>query len=318
MSSSRHGIERVAFFGTPDFALPTLQALHSAGRTPIVVVTQPDRPAGRGQETREGAVARWARAEGLRLAQPAKVRDEGFLREIAALELDLAVVAAFGQIFPQALLDLPRCGCVNVHASLLPRHRGAAPAQAAILAGDEVTGVSTMRMEAGLDTGPVLLQAATRLSGRETAGELLPRLAHLGAALLLETVARMGTGELEPRAQDEAAATLAPRLTRDDGRADWSLPAEELDRRLRGLTPWPGVTAQWRAAPLRLVAASPAEQRTEEAPGTLLGARDGALLVAAGGGTVLALERVQRPGRRPVSGAEFANGERPAAGERLG
>ena len=312
-------IERIAFFGTPDFALPTLQALCGAGRVPLVAVTQPDRPAGRGQETREGVVARWARGQGLRVMQPARVRDEAFLREMADLRLDLAVVAAFGQIFPQALLDLPRHGCVNVHASLLPRHRGAAPVQAAILAGDDLTGVSTMVMEAGLDTGPVLLQAATRLAGRETAGELLPRLAHLGAALLLETVARLEAGELPPRPQDPAGATLAPRLTKEDGRADWSLPAEALDRRLRGLTPWPGMTAEWRGSTIRLVSAAPVAAAAEGAvaPGTVLGVRDGRLLVGCGGGSVLGLERVQRPGRRPVSAAEFANGERLAPGERF-
>lgn len=311
-------IERIAFFGTPEFALPTLQALCAAGRVPGVVVTQPDRPAGRGQEVREGAVARWARGEGLRVVQPVKVREEGFLREVAGMGLDLAVVAAFGQIFPQALLDLPRLGCVNVHASLLPRHRGAAPAQAAILAGDEVTGVSTMVMEAGLDTGPVLLQASTRLGGRETAGELLPRLAHLGAALLLETVARMEVGQVAPRPQDGAGATLAPRLTKADGRADWTLAAGALDRRVRGLSPWPGMTAEWRGAPVRLLAATPVSEEAREAPGTVIGVREGALLAACGGGTVIALERLQRPGKRAVSGAEFANGERLVAGERFG
>jgi len=310
-------IERIAFFGTPEFALPTLQALCAAGRAPEVVVTQPDRPAGRGQEVREGAVARWARGEGLRVLQPVRVREEAFLSVVGEMGLDLAVVAAFGQIFPQALLDLPRLGCVNVHASLLPRHRGAAPAQAAILAGDEVTGVSTMVMEAGLDTGPVLLQASTRLGGRETAGELLPRLAHLGAALLLETVARMEIGGVVPQPQDDAGATVAPRLTKADGRADWSLPAEVLDRRLRGLSPWPGLTAEWRGAPVRLLAASPVEEETREAAGTAIGVREGVLLVACGSGSVLALERLQRPGRRAVSGAEFANGERLVVGERF-
>lgn len=311
-------IERIAFFGTPDFALPTLQALCAAGRVPVAVVTQPDRPAGRGQEVREGAVARWARGEGLRVVQPVRVRDDGFLRDTRELELDLAVVAAFGQIFPPALLDLPRHGCVNVHASLLPRHRGAAPAQAAILAGDGVTGVSTMVMEAGLDTGPVLLQLSTRLGGRETAGELLARLAHLGAALLLETIARMEVGSVVPRPQDDAGATLAPRLTKADGRADWSSPAEMLDRRLRGLSPWPGMSAEWRGSPVRLLAVSPTEAEAKEPPGTVIEVRDGALFVASGGGTVLALERLQRPGRRAVSGAEFANGERLVAGERFG
>jgi methionyl-tRNA formyltransferase len=315
--------ERIAFFGTPDFALPTLQALVAAGRAPALVVTQPDRPAGRGQELREGAVARWAREEGLRVVQPPRVRDEVFQRELAPLELDLAVVVAFGQIFPAALLALPRHGCVNVHASLLPRHRGAAPAQAALLVGDEVTGVSTMVMDEGLDTGPVLLQATTTLAGHETAAELLPRLAHLGAALLLETVARLEAGTLIPWPQDPRQATLAPRLTKGDGRADWSLPAQELYRRLRGLTPWPGLTAQWRGEPVRLVWAAPVAEAAGPmtgdgpAPGTVLAVRGGALLVACGEGSVLGVERLQRSGRKPVGASDFANGERLEPGERF-
>ena len=184
-------ISRIVFFGTPEFALPTLQGLVAAGRAPALVVAQPDRPAGRGQGVRSPAVALWAREQGLPLAQPDKVREPAFLERLRELAPELCVVVAFGQIFPRALLEIPARGCVNVHASLLPRHRGAAPVQAALLAGDAVTGVCTMVMEEGLDSGPLLLQASTTLAGHETAGELAPRLAHLGAALLLETVARM-------------------------------------------------------------------------------------------------------------------------------
>jgi methionyl-tRNA formyltransferase len=243
-------IERIAFFGTPDFALPTLQALVAAGRAPLVIVTQPDRPAGRGQHVQSPAVARWAREQGLEVWQPAKVRADEAIARVAALSLDVAVVAAFGQIVPKALLELPRHGCINVHASLLPRHRGAAPVQAALLAGDAETGVSIMRMDEGLDTGPVLLQAKTRLAGHETAGELLPRLAHLGAGALLEALSRLEAGTLEDRAQGDGEATHAPRLRKEQGRADWRLPATAIFRQLRAFTPWPGVTADLGGAPI--------------------------------------------------------------------
>lgn len=309
--------ERIVFFGTPEFALPTLQALVAAGRVPRAVVTQPDRPAGRGQETRAPVVARWAREQGLPLLQPVKVREPAFLDEVRALAPDLAVVVAFGQIFPRALLDLPRHGCVNVHASLLPRHRGAAPVQAALLAGDDVTGVSTMVMEEGLDTGPVLLTASTRLAGHETAGELSPRLAHLGAALLLETLAGLESGSVAPRPQRHDEATIAPRLRREDGRVDWQQPAAGIFRRLRAFTPWPGAAAELRGEPVKLLWAEPVAEGTDATPGAVLGARDGAVLVAAGEGSVLALQRLQRPGRKPVAGDDFARGERLAAGERF-
>ena len=310
-------IARLAFFGTPDFALPTLQALVAAGRAPLLVVTQPDRPAGRGQRLQAPVVARWAREQGLAVWQPARVRDVEAVARVRELGLDLAVVAAFGQIFPRELLQAPRLGCVNVHASLLPRHRGAAPVQAALLAGDEETGVSIMQMDEGLDTGPVLLQGRTRLAGQETAGELLPRLAHLGAALLLEAVAGLEAETLRATSQPAVGATHAPRLRREQGRADWAQPAPALFRQLRAFTPWPGVSAELAGEPVKVLAARPLEERSDEPAGSVLGARDGALAVVCGDGTVLGVERLQRPGRRPLPAAELLRGERLDAGARF-
>jgi len=310
-------IERIAFFGTPDFALPTLQALVSAGRVPLVVVTQPDRPAGRGQRVQAPVVARWAREQGIEVWQPARVRDVDAIERVRELKLDLAVVAAFGQIFPRELLDAPRLGCVNVHASLLPRHRGAAPVQAALLAGDAATGVSIMRMEEGLDTGPVLLRGCTRIVGHETAGELLPRLAHLGAALMLEALAGLETGTVIEMPQSSEGVTYAPKLTKENARVDWSQPATVVSRQLRALTPWPGASAELAAAPIKLLAGKPLDESSAEPAGSLLGMRNGGLAVACGEGTVFGVERLQRPGRRPLVAAELLRGERLGADARF-
>jgi len=303
-------VERLAFFGTPDFALPTLQALVLAGRVPLVVVTQPDRPAGRGQRIREGTVARWAREQGMEVWQPTRVRDVDVVEKARALELDLIVVAAFGQIFPRELLQAPQLGCVNVHASLLPRHRGAAPVQAALLSGDEETGVSIMRMEEGLDTGPVLLQGRTRIEGHETAGELLPRLAHLGAALMLEALAGLEAGTLTAKPQPSEGATYAPRLTKEQGRVDWAQPATAVFRQLRAFTPWPGASADFADEPIKVLAGHPLAESSASPAGSVLGMRNGALAVACGEGTVFGVERLQRPGRRALAPDELLRGER--------
>jgi methionyl-tRNA formyltransferase len=310
-------IARIAFFGTPEFALPTLQGLVAAGRAPALVVAQPDRPAGRGQGLQAPPVARWAREQGLALAQPEKVREPAFLERLRELAPDLCVVVAFGQIFPRALLDIPPRGCVNVHASLLPRHRGAAPVQAALLAGDAETGVCTMVMEEGLDSGPVLLRAATTLAGHETGGELAPRLAHLGAALLLETLARLEAGTVTPQPQDHTLATHAPRIKKDEGRLDWERPATELYARVRAFTPWPGAAGSLRGEPVKVLEAVPLNGSEDAAPGTVFGLRGAALAVACGGGSTLGLLTLQRPGRRPLTAAAFANGERLRPGERF-
>ena len=316
LSPGMSAIDRLLFFGTPEFAVPTLAALVAAGRPPVLVVTQPSRPAGRGQRAQDPPVATWAREHGLAVEQPERVRDPAFLERLAALAPDVAVVVAFGQIFPPALLDLPRHGCVNLHASLLPRWRGASPIQAAVAAGEARTGVSTMLMEAGLDTGPILLEEVTEIGPQETAGELARRLAEAGGALMVRTLQELERGSLVPRLQPSEGATYAPRLTRDSGRVDWSLTALEIHNRLRAYTPWPGLTAELRGAPVKIAAAEVlAEGGVAAAPGTFLGLRGGRLAVACGGGTLLGLTELQRPGKRALRAPDFANGERLKAGE---
>jgi methionyl-tRNA formyltransferase len=310
--------ERIVFFGTPEFAVPTLAALAESGRRPLRVVTQPARPVGRGHRRdrlQDPPVAAWARGHGLPVIQPEKVRDPAFLAQMAELDPDVAVVVAFGQIFPRDLLSLPRLGCVNVHASLLPRWRGAAPIQAAIASGDARTGVTTMLMEAGLDTGPMLLREETEIGPEETADELSRRLAEMGGRLLVRTLERLEQGGLVPRPQDPEAATYAPRLTRDSGRVDWTRPAREIAGRLRAFTPWPGLSATLGGEPVKLVRVEVLQEPTEAAPGTFLGMRDGRLAVACGDGTVLGLAELQRPGRKALAGSDFANGERLRSGD---
>jgi methionyl-tRNA formyltransferase len=315
-------VDPIVFFGTPEIAVPTLAALVDAGRAPALVVSQPSRPAGRGQQAQDPPVARWARAHQLPVLQPERVREPAFLEELRGWipggAPGVAVVVAFGQIFPRDLLALPRHGCINLHASLLPRWRGAAPIQAAIAAGEERTGVTTMQMEAGLDSGPILLQEELAIGPDETAAELSRRLATAGAALVVRTLEALERGDLVPQPQDAAQATYAPRLTRDSGRADWSLSARALRDRLRAYTPWPGLTAELGGAPVKLVRArvlTPDEGGEE--PGTILGLRDGCLAVACGGESVLGIEELQRPGRKALRAADFVNGERLRAGDRF-
>ena len=300
------------------FSVPTLDALHRAGRTPVLVVSQPARESGRGRKLRQPPVAQWALDHEVELAQPRRVRTKSFVAALQDVGPDLAVVVAFGQIFPQRLLDVPRIGCVNVHASLLPRHRGASPISAAIDAGDEVTGVCTMVMEAGLDTGPVLLRRETPIGEGETTGELTERLASIGADLLVETVDQLESGGIQPQPQDDEAATHAPMLAKSDGAVDWSQPAAALARRLRAFTPWPGLTAHLAGSPLKLLDVREvqldADVEQPLAPATLLGVRGDSLLVACGGASVLALDRVQRPGRKATRGSDLWNGERLAEG----
>ena len=309
----------VVFFGTPEFALPTLDALRRARLGPALVVTQPPRRAGRRGGTVEPPVAQYARDHGLDLAQPERVGAAPFLERLEGLGPDVAVVVAFGQIFPRRLLELPRLGCVNLHASLLPRHRGAAPVQAAIAAGDERTGVTTMLMDEGLDTGPILQTRAAPIGPRDTAGDLAPRLARLGAPLVVGTVRALARGELEPVAQDDAQATYAPRLARDDGRIDWALPARRIERLVRAYTPWPETFTSLRDESVKVLAAAMAPSEDQAATaGELVAITGEALRVGCGDGRCLDLLRLQRPGRRAVSGAELANGLRLAVGERFG
>jgi methionyl-tRNA formyltransferase len=308
-------IERIVFFGTPAAALPALDALVASGRTPALVVSRPARPAGRERAPRDPPVALRARALGLALEQPERVQAPEFLARLGALAPDLAVVVAFGQIFPRALLELPRIGCVNLHFSLLPRWRGAAPVAAAIAAGDGETGVSLQRMAEGLDSGPLYAARATPIGARETAGELTGRLARLGAELLVETLPRLERGELEPVPQDESRVTWAPKLA---GVRELSLAesASDLARAFRAATPEPGAVLAVRGERIKLLELVEAPGAGGAPPGAVVLAAGDALRFACGGGGAIDLLRVQRPGGRPIRGRDLANGLRLAPGER--
>ncbi len=290
---------RLAFMGTPAFAVPALHALHAAGHHIAAVYTQPPRPAGRGNASTRSQVHVAAEMLGLPVRTPARLRrDAGEHAAFAALDLDAAVVAAYGLILPQPMLDAPRRGCLNIHASLLPRWRGAGPIQAAVLAGDSETGITVMQMDAGLDTGAMLLRQAVPIGPRTTAAGLHNTLAALGARMIVQTL----HDAPPPAPQPEEGATYAPKLTRDDGRLDWTQPAEALDRRVRALTPWPGTWALFGTEVVKVLDAAP--DAGSGPPGVVL---DDKLLVACGDGA-LRLLRVQRPGRAPMDAAALLRG----------
>ena len=290
---------RIAFMGSPDFAVPALKALVTAGHDVVAVYSQPPRPAGRGQAVRPGPVHAAALGMGLDVRTPERLRkDMAAQAAFAALELDVAIVAAYGLILPQAMLDAPRLGCLNIHASLLPRWRGAAPIQAALLAGDAESGITIMQMEAGLDTGPMLLREAVEIGPRMTAPELHDVLAAMGARMVVSVL----NDPPPPVAQPADGATYAARLARDDGQLDWSRNAAALDRQIRALNPWPGTFCSLGAEVFKIHAADIADGRG--APGEVL---DNALLVACGD-HALRLTRVQAPGRAALPAAEFLRG----------
>ncbi|MEJ2604223.1 MAG: methionyl-tRNA formyltransferase [Gammaproteobacteria bacterium] len=307
---------RLIFAGTPEFALASLRALCGAGHRPVAVLTQPDRPAGRGRRVRAGPVKAWAESEGIPVRQPVTLKDDTVQEEIRSLEPDLMVVAAYGLILPPPVLASASAGCLNVHASLLPRWRGASPIQAAVLAGDPVSGVSLMRMEAGLDTGPVFARAETPVGARETAGELHDRLAALGGELLVEHLPAILDGTLRAVPQDDALATYAPRIRREDALIDWSAPAADLDRRIRAYNPWPVSHTVLEGESLRVWSAEPLEIDAGAGPGTILEAGAGGIAVATGDGALRLLE-VQMAGRRRIAAGDLAN-QRPLSGLRLG
>ena len=295
--------------GSPDFSVPALLALRGAGQDIAAVYCQPPRPAGRGRAVRRCPVHETALALGLEVRTPARLRrNEDEHAAFAALDLDAAVVAAYGLILPEPMLAAPRRGCLNIHASLLPRWRGAAPIQAAILAGDAESGVTIMQMDAGLDTGPMLLAEAVPIGPRTTASMLHDALADLGSRLILRALDE----NPQPRPQLEAGMTYAPKLSREDGRIDWTRDAVQLDRQVRALNPWPGTFTFLTGAPLKVLEAALASGDGE--PGTVL---DDALTVAAGAGA-LRLARVQAPGRAAMDAASFLRGHPIAPGARLG
>ena len=304
--------------GTPAFALPTLAQL--CARYPVVgVVTQPDRPAGRGRKVIAPPVKEMALAEGIALFQPKSLRRVEAIERIRAWAPDLIVVAAFGQILPAAVLRIPRYGALNVHASLLPRWRGAAPIQAAILAGDERTGVTIMQMDEGLDTGPILAQRETAIGPLETAGQLEERLAQMGAELLIEVLPDYLAGRLQPRPQPEEGVTLARRLPKEAARLDWNEPAEALARRVRAFAPRPGAYTEWEGRRLKVLLARPIEADGPEGavPGTVF-VWEGQPAVVTGGGDALLLLQLQMAGKRPLTGDVFLRGSKKMVGAVLG
>jgi len=308
----------LVFCGTPRFAVPTLEKLVAVGHSVPLVVSQPDRPRGRGMELVASPVKESAIRLGIPVVQPAAIKNnDEFHAQLAALQPDAIVVVGYGRIIPQWMIDLPRLGNLNLHASLLPRYRGAAPIQWAIANGESVTGVTIMRIDAGLDTGDILMQREMPILPDDTAETLAPRLAAVGADLMVETLRGLEDGNVRPTPQDHSQATLAPILKKEDGRMDFSRPARELFNRMRGFRPWPGAFTTYRTKTLQVHRAEPVQPPSGLTPGTI--AVDGAhLLAGCGQGTALDLIEIQIEGKRRMSAPEFINGYRPKAGDRLG
>jgi methionyl-tRNA formyltransferase len=309
---------RIVFAGTPDFAVPPLDALHAAGHRVVAVYTQPDRPAGRGQSLNASPVKQRALQLGIPVEQPASLRLEAAVARLGDHAPDLMVVVAYGLILPQAVLDVPRHGCWNIHASLLPRWRGAAPIQRAVLAGDQHTGITIMQMDAGLDTGPMLLVRGAPIGPRESAGSLHDRLATLGAAAIVAAIVDWQAGRITPQPQPAIGATYAAKIRKEEARIDWTQPAEAIDRLVRAFNPWPVAETTWGGQQLRVWQAEPDAGLSLDgaAPGTVLEAASGRLAVATGAGA-LRLGQVQLAGRRSMPASEFLKAHS-LAGARLG
>jgi methionyl-tRNA formyltransferase len=298
---------RIVFAGTPEFAAEHLKALLGSTHQILAVYTQPDRPAGRGQKLLPSPVKLLALQQQLPVYQPASLRTAEAQAQLAALQPDLMVVVAYGLILPQAVLDIPRLGCINSHASLLPRWRGAAPIQRAVEAGDSESGVTLMQMEAGLDTGPMLLKVHTPISNEDTAGSLHDRLAGLGAQALLQALEGLASGTLNAEVQDDRLACYAHKLNKEEARLDWSRPAAELERRVRAFNPWPACHTSLDGETVKLLGARVCAG--SGAPGTILTADKQGLCVACGEGALL-LTRLQLPGGKALSVAELLNSRR--------
>ena len=307
----------VVFCGTPRFAVPTLTTLVNSGFTVSLVVTQPDKPRGRGLEVVFSPVKQAALQFGLPVVQPEKIKNnEQFRSQLSSLAPDAIIVVGYGRIIPQWMIDLPVLGNLNVHASLLPKYRGAAPIQWAIASGESVTGVTTMRIDAGLDTGDVLLQKEIPILADDTAETLAPRLADLGAALMIETLYGLQAGTLTGRSQDHSKATLAPVLKKEDGLIDFQRTAVEIWNRLRGFQPWPGAYTRFRGKQLQIHAAKPLPSLSTSTPGELVAEND-SFIVGCGNKSALEVTELQLEGKKRMSARDFLHGYRLTPGERL-
>ncbi len=305
---------RVVFMGTPEFATPALEQLVINHHQVTAVYTQPDRPAGRGQSLVQSPVKHAALARQIPVMQPASLKDRAALEQLTELGPDAVVVAAYGKMLPRPVLDLPRFGCLNLHPSLLPRYRGASPVVAAILSGDEFTGVSVMLLDEGMDTGPVLSQAAVSISPIDNAGSLMSKLAQVAARLLIETLTRWSRGEIAPRPQNEAEASYCGTVAKSDGEIDWSRATVDIWRRVRAYNPWPGSYTRWQGKQLKIIEAVPL-CTVGKSPGqvTALSGEKAVIGIGTGDG-VLGILRVQLEGRRAMSAAEFVRGHRDVMG----
>jgi methionyl-tRNA formyltransferase len=309
---------RVVFLGSGAFAIPSFEALLDAGHEVAALVTQPDREKGRGLELAPPPLKPVALTRGVPVLQPPRIKAPEVAEELRRRAPEAQVVVAYGQIIPRAVFASPPLGTINVHASLLPRHRGAAPIQWAIAEGDPATGVTTMLIDEGLDTGPTLLARSTPIGKEETAPELERRLARMGAEVLIETLQGLVEGTVQPKPQDAARATLAPMIRKEHGVIDWSLPADVLARRVRAFQPWPGTTTSFGGRSLKVLRARPDTGDAAAEPGVLLRVDGEGLVLAAVGGTALRLLEVQPESRRPMPAAAFAAGARLQPGARFG
>ena len=302
-----YDLPSLVFMGTPEFAVASLRGLLAAKAPISLVITQPDRPKGRGKKIVAPPVKMLAEAKGIPVYQPQKVKSGEAIERIAALAPPCIVVVAYGQLLPAEILTLPQMGAVNVHASLLPKYRGPAPIHWALIRGEEKTGITTMLMDVGMDTGDILMQSEVVIEPKDTAGSLHDRLAEEGAKLLVETLHLLKKGKVIPRAQDDSQASLAPMLVKEDGEIDWNEEAKKICCRIRGLDPWPGGFTLWQGKRLKLFGCQPLAKATEAKPGTVIAANEGGLQIASGKGAVL-IETLQLEGRRSLPVADFLRG----------
>ena len=307
---------RIVFMGTPDFAVPSLEALLKSDDQVVGVVTQPDRPKGRGQEVMFSPVKVVCQREGIPVLQPLKMKDPAFLDALREWKPDVIAVTVFGRILPPVILALPPRGCINVHGSLLPKYRGAGPVQWAIIRGEQETGITTMFMAEGMDTGDMLLRETVEIRPEDTAGTLAPRLADVGGRLLVETLRRLKAGTLTPERQDDAQATMAPLLKKEDGLIDWTRPAAEITNRVRGLSPWPGAYTYVNGERWTLCRVSVGEESHNAAPGTVTKVTKDRIDVATSGGTLQILD-IQPSNSRRMTVAQYLAGHRVTEGVRL-